>query len=98
MALLQEFVAITTGAGVENLKKPKYTCCPRSLKPRVLISSLASFELFDVLPCSSSPDNGVILGSISVSLHTSGIIFVVRFRKSLCRTYTKPPLLQLILY
>ena len=52
--------------------------------------------MFDVLPCSSSPDNGVNLGSFSVSLHTSDI-FAARFHKSLCRMDIKPPFLQLLL-
>ena len=55
MALLQGLVVITTGA------KSKYACCSHSKKPRVLITTLASFELFDVLPCSFSPDNSVNL-------------------------------------
>ena len=39
-------------------------------KPRVLISTLALFELFELLPCSSSPDNGISLGSIDIhSVH-----------------------------
>ena len=48
------------------------------------ISTLASFELFDVLPCSFWPDNGVSLGSILVPLHTSDIIFDVKSCKSCC--------------
>ena len=66
-----------------------------------ILPLIDSFELFDALPCSSSPDNGVSLGSISVSLRTSDILFSVRSRKSLCRIngrmYIKPPFLQLIL-
>ena len=77
--------------------KSKNACCSHSQKPRVLISTLASFELFDVLPWSSSPDNGVSLDLIVVSLHTSDIIFTVRSRKSLCCIYRKPPFLQLLL-
>ena len=84
MAQLQELVTITTGVRVENLQVEK---CLLSQKPRVLISTLTSFELFDVLPCSSSPDNGVCLGSISVSLHTSDIIFAVSSCKPLCGVY-----------
>ena len=78
-------------------RKPlsKNTRCPRSKKPRVLISILASFELFDFPPCSSSPDNGVNLGLIVVSLHMSGISDASR--KSLCRINIKPHSLQLIL-
>ena len=73
ITLLQRFVEIATGVGVEN----PGDCCPRSQKPRVLISTLSLIELFDALSCSSSPDNGVILGSISMSWHTSDIIFAV---------------------
>ena len=47
---------------------------PRKLE--TLISTLSLFELFDVLSCSSSPDNGINLGSTSVSLHTSDIILL----------------------
>ena len=78
--------------------KSKNACCPpRSQKPRFLLSTLASFELFDVLPCSCSPDNGVSLGSISVFLHISDNILAVRSRKSLCRMYINLPFLRLIL-
>ena len=69
IALLQGLIAIKTGAGFENLLVEK--CCIRSQKPRVLVSTLAWFELFDVIPCSSSPSNAVSLGSISVSLDSS---------------------------
>ena len=62
-----------------------------------LISALASFELFDVLPCSSSPDNGVNLGQVLVSLHTFDIIFSVKSPKLLSCMDIKPPFLQLIL-
>ena len=48
-------------------------------------TSSRDFELFDVLPCSSSPNNGFSLGSISVSLHASDIIFAVRSHKLLYR-------------
>ena len=51
------------------------------------ISTLSLFELFGVLSCSSSPDNGVNLGSISVSLHTSDIIFAVWSSISLSYIY-----------
>ena len=74
--------------------KSKNACCARSQKPRVLISNVALFELLYVLSCSSFPDNGVSLGSISVSLH---IIFGVRSHKLLCRMDLKPPFLRLIL-
>ena len=57
MTLLQGLFAI----GVES----KNACCPHSQKPRVLISTLVSFELFDVLHCSFTPDNGVNLGLIN---------------------------------
>ena len=76
ITLLQELVAITAGVG-SKAHKSKNACCPRSQKPRVLISTLSLFELFDVLSCSSSQDDGVNLGSILVSLHTSDIIFAV---------------------
>ena len=79
--------------GSETLKS-KNACWHHYQKPRVLISTLASFELFDVLPWSSSPDNGVSLDLILVSLHTSDVIFAVRSRKSLCRMHKKPPFLQ----
>ena len=74
----------------------------KCLLPLFLIISspdiyLASFELFGILPWSSSPDNDFSLGSISVSLHTSDIIFDVRSRKSYCRMYRKPLFLQIIL-
>ena len=82
MAQLQGLVAITTALG-SKIFMLKNACCPRSLKPRLLISTLAPFELFDVLPCSSSPDNGVSLGSISVCLHTSDVVFAVRTVRSL---------------
>ena len=62
----------------------KSACCPHSQKRRVLISTLASFELFDVLPWSSSPYNRVSLDLILVSLHTCDIIFAARSCKSLC--------------
>ena len=39
----------------------KNVYCPRSQISRVLLSTLASFELFDVLRCIHSPDNGVSL-------------------------------------
>ena len=78
--------------------KSKNPCYPCSQKPRVLIFTLASFELFGVLPCSSSPDNGVSLGSISVFLHTSDVIFAVWSFKLLRRMVIKSPFLQLILY
>ena len=97
MVQLQRLVATTTDIRVEKPKKLKNICCPRSQKLWVLISSLASFELFNVLPCSSSPDYGISLDSILVQLHTSDIIFAVRRRKSLCRIYIKQPFLQLIL-
>ena len=87
MALLQGLAAITTGVGVKIAKKSKDAYCPRSQKPRVLITTLAWFELPDVLPYSFSPDNGVGLGSISVLMHTLDIIFAVRSRKSVCRIY-----------
>ena len=77
MALLERLVIITTDVGVQNQKKSKKSCCSRSQKTQVLISTLALFELFDVFPCSFSPDNGVSLGSISVYLHTSDIILAV---------------------
>ena len=83
MALLLGLVAITTGVGVEKSKN----VLPSFQKPRVLISTLASFELFDVQPCSSPQDNGVSLDSVLVSLHTYNIILVARSRKSLCRIY-----------
>ena len=83
MALLLGLVAITTGVGVEKSKN----VLPSFQKPRVLISTLASFELFDVQPCSSPQDNGVSLDSVLVSLHTYDIILVARSRKSLCRIY-----------
>ena len=95
IVLLQGLVAITTSLRAKTLKS-KNACCPHYQKPRVLISTLASFELFDVLPWSSTPDNGVSLDLILVSLHTSYIIFAVRFRKSLCRMYRKPPFLQIM--
>ena len=97
MTLLQGRVAITTDVGVENRKKSKNVCCSCSQIPRVLISTRASFELLDDLLCSSSPDYGVSLGAILVSLHTSDIIFAVRSRKLLCRMYLKLPFLKLIL-
>ena len=101
IVLLQGLVAVTTGVRVKN-SLVENAFCPHSQKPLVLISTLASFELFDVLPwnncvCLSSPDNCVSLDLILVSLHTSDIIFAVRSRKSLCRMYRKPPFLQLIL-
>ena len=69
--------------GRKPLSRKMYAALvPRNLK--VLISTFALFELFDVLPCSSSPNEGVSLGLISVSLHTPDIIFAVRSRKSLC--------------
>ena len=49
MALLQGLVEIATGVGVKK--------CLHAQKLRVLISALTSFELFNVLPCSSSLDN-----------------------------------------
>ena len=89
MALLQRLLAITT-KGSKTLKS-KNACCSRFQKPRVLIFTFASFELFDVLPDSSSPDNVVNFGSILVSLHTSDIIFAVRSQKLLfilsCNSY-----------
>ena len=57
MTLLQGLFAI----GVES----KNACCPHSQKPRVLISTLVSYELFDVLHRSFSPDNGVNLGLVN---------------------------------
>ena len=69
MALLQGLAATATGLLGSKTLKSKNACSPRSQKLQVLISTLASFELFDVLPCSYSPDNGVSLGLISVSLH-----------------------------
>ena len=95
IVLLQGLVAITTSLRAKTLQS-KNVCCPHYQKPRVLISTLASFELFDVHPWSSTPDNGVSLDLILVSLHTSYIIFAVRFRKSLCRMYRKPPFLQIM--
>ena len=96
MALLQGRVAITTGAGVENSKKLKNVCC---LVPRNLESWHLPLPRLNCLTfyLNISPDNGVSLGSISVSLHTSDITFAVRSRISLCRIYIKPPFLQLIL-
>ena len=96
MALLQRLVTILQALGLKTLTS-KNACYSHSQKPRVLISTFASFELFDVLPCNSSPENGVSLGSVSVSYHTSDIIFAVMSHKSLCRIYVKSPFLQLIL-
>ena len=45
------------------------------------MSSLASFDRFVVLPCSSSPDQGNNSGSISLSLQTSDTTLAVRSRK-----------------
>ena len=95
MVLLQGLVAVTTSVRLKILKS-KNVYCLHSQKPWVLISALDTFELFDVLPCSYSPDNCVNLGSISVSLHTFDIIFAVRSRKSLWRIYIKPPFRHLI--
>ena len=53
----------------------------------ITLDCCRDFELFYVLPCSSSPDNGVSFGSIPVYLHVSDIIFAVRSRKSLYRMY-----------
>ena len=46
------------------------------------------------IPCSTFPGNGVSLGSISVFSHTSGIVFAVRYPKSLCCMYIKSLFLQ----
>ena len=83
MTLLQEFVALTIGVGVENTEVTK-SILAFSQKPHVMISNLASFELFDILTCSSASDIGINLGSISMSL------------LSLCRMNIKPPSLHLI--
>ena len=61
------------------------------------MSSLASFDRFVFLLCSSSPDKGNNFGSISQSSQTSGTIRAVRSRKSLCLMLTKPLFLQLML-
>ena len=53
----------------------KNACFLCSQKGRVLISTLASFELFDVLPCSSSPDNSVSLDSCT--LLTSDLLLLL---------------------
>ena len=90
--LLRQWQAL----GSKNLNS-KNACYLRSQKLRVLISILASFELFDVVPCTSFPDNSFSLGSILVSLYTSDILSAVRSRKSLSCMYVKPPFLQLIL-
>ena len=55
------------------------------------MSSLASFDQFVVLPCSSSPDKGNNIGSTSASLQTFDTILAVRSCKSLCQMLTKPP-------
>ena len=75
----------------------KNTCCPCIQRPRALISTLTSLEMFDILPCSFFPENGVSLGSVSVSLQTFDITFAVRSRKSLCRVDVKSSFLQFIL-
>ena len=54
-------------------------------------------KILNTLLCSSSPDIGLNLDSISVSLQTSGIIFAVRSRRSLCPMDIKSTFLQLIL-
>ena len=83
MSLLQEFVALTIGVGVENTEVTK-SILTFSQKPHVMVSNLASFALFDILTCGSASDNGINLGLISVSL------------LSLRRMNIKPPFLQLI--
>ena len=96
IALLQGLVAVTTGVMVKN-----------SSVKKCLLLSLPKTSSPDIYPClvwivwrstwSSSSDNGVSLDLIVVSLLTSGVIFAVRTRKSLCRMYRKPPFLQLLL-
>ena len=75
IALLQRLVAITIDVGVENPwpKKCLLPSFPETSSPDIY----PLIELFDVLSCISSPGDSVNSGSISVSLHTSDIIFAV---------------------
>ena len=75
-----------------------FVCCPLSQSPDIfLISILPRLNFLTFCLGSSSPENGVSLGLVSVPFYTSDIIFAVRSRKS-CRMDIKPPFLQLILY
>ena len=71
-------------------------CWPLTQNPLDFISTLTSLLVLAVRLSSVSPVTGRSYRSLSTSLHTSVMRFVVKSRRSLCFIVMNPPFLQLV--